>query len=195
MRVNKTLCTDTHNFQHPPAGPKWGLAKAPFSFFSCSAQVRVLCLPLAQVRWGPNACKLRLVKGGPQIPVSPLTWMMTDLGLAGQRELLLNKARAVVVPVLCSLETPEKQQPWCLRGEQMAPCSHGQKWGHPWKAALIKVLLQRHGCLWFQQPFFLGLFLFSAIAKYHDPYFDCFNIGKCIVKNKITKKRKNCSTH
>ncbi|XP_010177407.1 PREDICTED: plasminogen-like protein B, partial [Mesitornis unicolor] len=35
-----------------------------------------------------------------------------DLGLVGQWELLLNKARAVVAPVLCFLETPKEQEPW-----------------------------------------------------------------------------------
>jgi len=30
----------------------------------------------------------------------------------------------VEAPVLCLLETPEEQQPWCLCREQMAPCKH-----------------------------------------------------------------------
>ena len=58
----------------------------------------------------------------------------------------------------------------------------------------FKGLLKRHGCFWFQQPFVLQLFLFSVTDKYCDPYFDFFKICRCIVKNKITKKRKNCST-
>lgn len=45
-----------------------------------------------------------------------------DLGVAGQKELLLNKARAIVAPGLCS--TPEKQQPLCLHGQLMAPGKH-----------------------------------------------------------------------
>lgn len=44
-----------------------------------------------------------------------------DLGLAGQKELLLNKARA---PELCSLAVPEEQQPWCLHGQLMVPGKH-----------------------------------------------------------------------
>lgn len=45
-----------------------------------------------------------------------------DLALAGQKELLLDKARAVVAPGLCS--TPEKQELWCLHGQLMAPGKH-----------------------------------------------------------------------
>lgn len=79
----------------------------------------------------PSACpgemgatRLHLRKVGPQISVPPPTWTVMDLGLPGQRELLLSKVRATVAPVLCLLETPEELQPWCLHGELMAPCRH-----------------------------------------------------------------------
>lgn len=38
-----------------------------------------------------------------------------------QKDMLLSKSRAGVAAGLCSLATPEEQQPWCLHGQLMAP--------------------------------------------------------------------------
>lgn len=53
--------------------------------------------------------------------MSLVSWTMMDLGLAGQKELLLSKSRAMVAPGLCLLATPEEQQLWCLHEQIMAP--------------------------------------------------------------------------
>lgn len=59
----------------------------------------------------------------------------------------------------------------------------------------IEGFLQRLVCLSFQKPFIVELFLITVIDKKCDSYFDWFKICECIVRNKITKKRKNCSTY
>lgn len=140
---------------------------------------------------------MHLQKVGPQICVSPLTWTVMDLGLPGQRELLLSKASAVVAPLVVFARDTRRAavlvSVWGANGS-LQTCPIARNVGTLGKQP-IKGFLQRHGCLSFQEPFIIELFLFTVIAKNCDPYFDWFKICKCIVKNKITKKRENCSTY
>lgn len=118
------------------------------------------------------------MKVGPQIPVSQLPWMIMDLELAGQKGLLLNRVRAFGAQGLCSLETAEKEQPWSLHGQLMAPSKHfpWPETGTPLGSSLSKACTKA-GLPLVSAAFYLrfGDFFYVG-ASYCDPYADCFKV-------------------